>query len=288
MKVSTVAVIGAGLMGNGIAQVAATAGCQVTLRDVEQRFLDRGMEMVRTSLARLARSGKLEEPEAERIAGAIKLTTSLEEAVGQADYVFEAVPEVLGLKQALFVEMDKLARPETILATNTSQLSPTAIGAKTGRQDRIIGTHWFNPAPIMRLIEVVRALNTSDQTLQTTLDLCRAFGKQTVVCRKDTEGFIVTRALLAQRAEAYRMLEEGVATVEEIDRALELGLNHPMGPFKLADFTGLDTGLRNLEYMAEAYGDRFRPTSTIRNMVNAGHLGKKTGRGFYDYPPKES
>lgn len=270
-------------MGSGIAQVVASSGLQVTMRDVEQAFIDRGLEGIRNSLARFVKSGRMEQARADEIAAGIRTTTSVEEAVADADYVFEAVPEILELKQELFIELDRLCPPETILATNTSQLSVTSIGAKTKRQDKIIGVHWFNPAPVMKLIEIIRALDTSDATLATTVELCRSFGKETVVCRKDSQGFIVNRMLLAQRAEAYRMLEEGIATVEEMDRAIELGLNHPMGPFKLADLTGLDTGLHNLEYMTEAYGDRFRPSPTIKNMVNAGHLGRKTGRGWYEY-----
>ena len=283
MSIRRIAVIGAGLMGNGIAQVSATAGYEVTLRDLEPRLLDHGMSLLRNSLTRLARAGKLDQQQPEDIAGSIRLTTSLEEALRDADYVFEAVPEILELKQELFAEMDRLAPKAAILATNTSELSPTAIGSKTRRPERVIATHWFNPPPLMPLIEVVRAVGTSDVTLRTTLELCHALGKETVVCRKDSQGFIVNRALLAQRAEVLRMLEEGLGSVEEIDRAIELGLNHRMGPFKLADYVGLDTGLRNLEYMAAAHGERFKPSSSLRNLVNAGHFGRKAGRGFYDY-----
>jgi 3-hydroxybutyryl-CoA dehydrogenase len=288
MAIRKVAVLGAGLMGSGIAQVAASSGYEVTMRDVDQPFIDRGMDGIRSSLARFVKSGRMEQTRADEIVGGIKTTTSVEEAVSGSDYVFEAVPEILELKQDLFALLDAMCPPHTILASNASQLSITSIGARTKRQDRVIGVHWFNPAPVMKLIEIIRALDTSEETLQTTLDLCRSFGKETVVCKKDAQGFIVNRMLLAQRAEAYRMLEEGIATVEELDRAIELGLNHPMGPFKLADLTGLDTGLHNLEYMAQAYGERFLPTATIRNLVNAGHLGRKTGRGWYDYSEGES
>jgi 3-hydroxybutyryl-CoA dehydrogenase len=286
VAVERVAVIGAGLMGSGITQVVAASGLQVVMRDVEQAFVDRGLEGIRGSLARFVKSGRIEQARADEILAGIRTTTSLEEAVGGADYVFEAVPEILELKQELFVELDRLAPAHAILASNTSQLSVTSIGAKTKRQDKVIGAHWFNPAPVMKLIEIIRALDTSDETVRITLELCRSFGKETVLCNKDSQGFIVNRMLLALRAEAYRMLEEGIATVEEMDRAIELGLNHPMGPFKLADLTGLDTGLHNLEYMTDAYGDRFRPTATIKNMVNAGHLGRKTGRGWYSYDEK--
>ena len=283
MAIRRIAVIGAGLMGHGIAQVAATFGYDVVLRDIDQAILERGLTMVRGSLEKFVRSGQLDAERAEEIANSIRLTTSLEDALAEADYVFEAIPEVLELKQELFADMDRLAPAKTILATNTSELSPTAIASKTRRPDRAIATHWFNPPPLMPLVEVVRALDTSDATLETTLELCRSLKKETVICRKDTQGFIVSRALLAQRAEALRMLEEGLASVDEIDRAIELGLNHRMGPFKLADYVGLDTGLRNLEYMAQAHGERFMPSSTLRNLVTAGRLGRKSGRGFYDY-----
>jgi len=286
LAVKRITVLGAGIMGNGIAQVAASAGYEVTMRSREQRTLDTAIEKIRNSLGRLVKSGKLEEAKADEIASGIKTTTSLEEAVSNTDFVIESIPEVLDLKQQQFVDLDRLCPPHAILATNTSQLSVTDVGAKTSRQDRVIGVHWFNPPPVMKLVEIIRAAQTSDETLQTTLDLCRSFGKETVVC-KDTRGFIVNRLLLAQRAEACRMLSEGVASVEEIDRAIELALNHPMGPFKLADFAGLDTATRNLEGMAEAYGDCFRPSPAILELVKEGHLGRKNGHGFYDYSSGE-
>ncbi|MBV9120295.1 MAG: 3-hydroxyacyl-CoA dehydrogenase family protein, partial [Chloroflexi bacterium] len=215
MAIRKISVIGAGLMGNGIAQVAAMSGYDVTMRDVEQPFLDRGLDAIRTSLARFVKSGKLDQGRAGEIAAGIRTEVDLQTAVAEADCVIEAVPEILELKQQVFVELDRFAPAHCILATNTSQLSPTAIGSKTARQDKVIGTHWFNPAPVMRLIEVIRAVDTSDDTLDQTVEMCRSFGKEVIVCRKDTQGFIVNRALLAQRAEAYRMLEEGIASAED-------------------------------------------------------------------------
>jgi len=282
MNIKRIAVLGSGIMGNGIAQVAASAGYDVVMRARHQETLDKGIDSIRGSLARMVKSECIEQEKADQIVAGIRTTTSLEDAVSDADYVFESIPEILELKQELFAELDRICRPETILSTNTSQLSVTAVGSTTKRADKIIGAHWFNPPPVMKLIEVIRAAGTSDETVQATVELCRSFGKETAVC-KDTQGFIVNRLLLIQRAEACRMLEEGVAAAEEIDRAIELGLNHPMGPFKLADFAGLDTATRNLEGMTQAYGECFKPSSAILKLVEKGHLGRKSGRGFYDY-----
>jgi 3-hydroxybutyryl-CoA dehydrogenase len=282
MAIKKIAIVGAGIMGNGIAQVAATAGYEVTLRSRGQATLDKAQASIKNSLARMVKSGRIEEAKADEIAKGIKTTQSLEEAISGADFVIESIAENLELKQDLFAEMDKICPPHTILASNTSQLSVTAVGSKTGRQDKIVGCHWFNPPPVMKLVEIVRAGKTSDETLQATVELCQAFGKETIVC-KDTPGFVVNRLLLVQRAEALRMLDEGVASAEDIDRAIELGLNHPVGPFKLADMTGLDTALSNLTYISQSLGAWFQPTNVIKKLVEKGTLGRKTGRGFYDY-----
>jgi 3-hydroxybutyryl-CoA dehydrogenase len=282
VDIKRIAVLGSGIMGNGIAQVAATAGYDVVMRSRHQETLDKGIQSIRGSLARMVKSERITQEKADQVVAGIRTTTSLEEAVKDADFVVESIPEILDMKQELFEELDRHCPPHTILSTNTSQLSVTAVGSRAKRQDKIVGAHWFNPPPVMRLIEVIRAGGTSDETVQTTVELCRSFGKETAVC-KDTQGFIVNRLLLIQRAEACRMLEEGVATAEDIDRAIELGLNHPMGPFKLADFAGLDTATRNLEGMTQAYGDCFKPSSAILKLVEQGHLGRKSGRGFYDY-----
>jgi 3-hydroxybutyryl-CoA dehydrogenase len=282
MAIKKIAIVGAGIMGNGIAQVAATAGYEVTLRSRGQATLDKAQASIKNSLARMVKSGRIEEAKADEIAKGIKTTQSLEEAISGADFVIESIAENLELKQDLFAEMDKICPPHTILASNTSQLSVTAVGSKTGRQDKVVGCHWFNPPPVMKLVEIVRAGKTSDETLQATVQLCQAFGKETIVC-KDTPGFVVNRLLLVQRAEALRMLDEGVASAEDIDRAIELGLNHPVGPFKLADMTGLDTALSNLTYISQSLGAWFQPTNVIKKLVEKGTLGRKTGRGFYDY-----
>lgn len=286
MEIRNIAVVGAGIMGNGIAQVAAQAGFNVVVRDVEDRFLRKALDNINASLERMVNSGRLEQTEANATLSRISLTTDLREACKDADVVVEAVPENLDLKKSVFKELDSICPEHTILASNTSQFSITAIAAATKRPEKVIGMHWFNPPVIMRLIEIVRGLETSDETLEIVQALANRFGKETVVCR-DVQGFIVTRAALALRNECYRMLEEGVATKEDIDKAVKLGLNHPMGPFELGDFVGHDTTLKAMEALSEAFGERFRPTQMLRNIVAAGRLGRKTGKGWYDYTSKE-
>lgn len=281
---SRVAVVGAGQMGSGIAQVAATFGHRVTFYDVTDQAISLAFERIRNSLERLVRAGGLSTADAGGALERLEGTTILGDAVSSADYVFEAAPEIMTLKQDLLARVESLAPTDVILATNTSQLSPTEIAEAVQRPERVIATHWFNPPPIMRLVEVVRGERTSEETLGATLQLLGTMGKEVVVCKKDRPGFIVSRLLLAQRAEALRILEEGVATVEDIDKAIELGLNHPIGPFRLADATGLDTALLNLDSMTARLGGHYRATDVLREHVKAGRLGRKAGRGFYDYP----
>ena len=285
MEIKRIAVMGSGTMGNGIAQVAAMSGYEVVMRDVDDKAIGRGLELISRSLARFTKSGKLTDQQALDVRDRITTTTDLQAALDAADYVMEAIPEILDLKQALFKQMDELAPPGLILGTNTSQLSITSIAAATKHPERVIGTHWFNPPVMMRLIEVVKGVETSEETLQTTLDLCQKLGKETVVCR-DSQGFITSRAIMAFRLECIRILEEGIATKEDIDKAIKLGLNHPMGPFELSDFNGLDIGYHSALAMTEVFGERFRPPMIYRNMINAGRLGRKTGKGWYDYDRK--
>ncbi|MDP2935323.1 MAG: 3-hydroxyacyl-CoA dehydrogenase family protein [Dehalococcoidia bacterium] len=282
METKTICVLGAGTMGSGIAQVAALSGFEVVLRDINQDLLVRGMGNIQRSLERLAKAGKIKEASVEPLLSRIRMTTDLAAGASAAQLVIEAVPEKLELKQSIFKELDRVCPPETLLASNTSGISITSIASVAEHRGRIIGMHWFNPAPIMRLIEIIRGLETTDETVRTVLDLSNRMGKQAVVVQ-DSQGFIVTRALTPFLLECWRMLEEGIATKEDIDTAIKLGLNHPMGPFELTDFIGLDVELSVCEDMRSTYGDRFVPPQTLRRLVNSGHLGRKTGRGFYTY-----
>lgn len=268
--VRRVAVLGAGTMGGGIATMLLASGLRVALYDVAELARQRALERV----------AKRNEPGA--VEGRLELTGDLSQAVREADFVIEAVPERLDLKTSLFGELSRLAPPESVLATNTSELSVTAIAAAADRPERVIGMHWFNPPERMDLVEVVRAVQTSDRTLEATLALAQRCGKTTVTVA-DRQGFVTTRAVAALLLEGVRMLEEGVASAEDIDTAIRLGLNHPMGPLELSDYIGLDTMLLIAESMGDALGERFLAPQTLRKLVEAGHLGRKTGRGFYDY-----
>lgn len=266
-----VAVTGAGTMGSGIATMLLVAGHQVTLHDTREAAL---------AAARARAHKRAGEAVAE---GRLATTTDLAAAIGAADFVIEAVPEVLELKRSLFARLDELAPRHAILASNTSELSVTAIAAATARPAQVVGMHWFNPPERMALIEVVRAVQTSDETVAATLALAASCGKEPVTVN-DRPGFVTTRALAALLLEAMRMLEEGVADASDIDRAVRLGLNHPMGPLELADYVGLDTMLLIADSMQGALGERFLATPTLRKLVEAGRLGRKSGAGFYDYP----
>lgn len=279
-----VAVLGAGIMGAGIAQLAATHGHEVHLRDIADEVLDRARATIEHSLERLVRKDRLAEGDVAPTLARLTFTTDLRATVQAADVIVEAVPEVLSLKQEVLAEAVDLAPGHALIGTNTSQLSITSIGAALGdASERLVGTHFFNPPVLMRLCELVRGLRTSTETLERARAFADSLDRTVVVCEKDSPGFITSRAYAMLRLECLRMLEEGVASAEDIDTAMKLGFNLPMGPLELGDMNGLDTYLHAIEGLADAYGERFRPTVGLRNMVAAGHLGRKAGAGFYDY-----
>ena len=276
-------------MGHGIVQVCAQVGkFDVTVRDIEQRFIDSGMKMIQDSLQRFVKKGSISEQESKQIMGRIHSTLDLREAVQNADLIIEAVTENPQLKKALLAEADKFAPPHAIIASNTSSISITEIGAATKRPEQVCGMHFFNPPQLMRLIEIVRSLKTSDKTVETIRQISSKLGKESVVVKKDTPGFIVNRILIPAMNEAVFLVAEGVAEPEDIDKAIELGLNWPMGPLKLLDYVGIDTTLFITDVMVNETGDpKFRPSSLLKQMVRANLLGRKTGQGFYDWSEKK-
>jgi len=281
--IKTVAVLGAGTMGNGIAHVFAKAGFSVLLRDVETRFTDRALENIAKNLDREVKKGKIAEAERTIILGRIRATTEAA-ALRSADFVVEAVPERMELKAAVLQEVDKVLRPEVILASNTSSISITGLAAATGRPDRFLGMHFMNPVPVMALVEVIRGLQTSDATFATTMALCERLGKKPVAVN-DAPGFVSNRVLMPMINEAAYCVLEGVATAEAVDAVMKLGMNHPMGPLELADLIGLDICADIMEVLHAGFADsKYRPCPLLRKMVSAGWLGRKSGRGFYLYP----
>lgn len=281
-ETTSIAVIGAGAMGSGIAQVAATSGFTVHLSDVSAAVLEKALGSIGKSLARLVKAGTLPEEQAAAALSRIATTTDPAEAAREADAVIEAVPEDLALKKEVFRVLDAAAPPGALLLSNTSELSIAAIASATLRSDRVAGMHWFNPPPLMKLVEIVRAEETSDETVAAVEELSRRMGKETVVCR-DARGFVTSRALAAHLLECFRIAEEGVAAPRDIDTAIRLGLNYPMGPFELADYVGLDVLAAAARSLAEAHGPRFAPPRTLLERVEKGDLGVKTGKGFYDH-----
>jgi 3-hydroxybutyryl-CoA dehydrogenase len=279
-----VAVIGGGIMGSGIAQIAAMHGHEVRLRDIGEPELTRASEAIERSLARFVKAERLTQVDADASSARVTLLTSLEDAIAGAEVVVEAVPEVLELKQDVLAQAAAGAAPDALLGTNTSQLGIGRIGERLGADAaRLVGIHFFNPPVMMKLVELIRGAETSDDTLERARTFASGLGKEVVVCRTDSPGFITSRAYAAFRLECLRMLEEGVASAEDIDTALKLGFNLPMGPLELGDFNGHDTYLRALTSLEEAYGERFRPTEGLKAMVAEGRLGRKSGAGFYRY-----
>jgi 3-hydroxybutyryl-CoA dehydrogenase len=277
-----IVVIGAGTMGNGIAHTAAASGFDVALIDVGDELLARAMKTISSNLQRGVDKGKMTAEEKEAIVGRINATTS-DDALGSADVVVEAIVEDVAAKVALFQKLDRVTKPECLLASNTSSISITKIAAATKRPDKVIGMHFMNPVPVMTLVEVIRGIATSDETYAKTEDLARRMGK-TPIEANDYPGFVANRVLMPMINEAAFALYEGVATAAAIDGVMKLGMNHPMGPLTLADFIGLDVCLAILRVLEEGFGDpKYRPCPLLVKMVDAGWLGRKSGRGFYDY-----
>ena len=282
MEIEHIAIIGAGQMGNGIAQVSSCAGYRVTMIDIKEEFLDKGMNTINNSLNKLVSKGKMSEIEAESAISRISTSTDKSSA-SNADLVVEAIPEVLSYKTSLFAELDSLCKPEAILATNTSSISIDSIASSTNRPDRVIGMHFMNPVPIMKLVEIINGSNTSDEVNNAVVNAAEKMGKTALSCN-DSPGFVSNRILCPMINEAILTLEEGVAEPEAIDGIMKLGMNHPIGPLALSDLIGNDTVLHIMNVLHEGFGnDKYAPSQLLVKMVSEGKLGRKSGEGFYKY-----
>ncbi len=283
MEIKTIGVVGAGAMGSGIAQVAATAGYNVIMRDIEDRFVEKGMNGIEKFLTKSVQKGKVTEDQKKEILGRIKGTTNLED-LKDVDYVIEAVIENLDLKKEVFKALDGMCRPEVVLTSNTSSMSITEIAEATNRPDKVAGMHFFNPAPIMKLVEIIHGYKTSDETIKVVFEVTEKMGKVPVEVKKDSPGFIVNRIMIPHMLEAIKIVEEGIATPEDVDKAVKLGLNYPMGPFELMDLTGIDIAYHVTEYFFKELNKELKWVSPnlLKTMIRAGRLGKKTGGGWYE------
>jgi 3-hydroxybutyryl-CoA dehydrogenase len=282
MSIKTIAVLGAGQMGNGITQVAACAGYNVTMVDIEQAYVDRGLATIEKSLAKLVSKERMTQADADAARG--RITTAIDrQACADCDLVVEAVPEILSLKQEIFAELDQICKPETILASNTSSISISTIAEATNRPEQVIGMHFMNPVPIMKLVEIINGKQTSDATNAAVIEASATMGKTALSCN-DAPGFVSNRILCPMLNEAILTLQEGVAEPEAIDGIMKLGMNHPIGPLALSDLIGLDTVLHIMNVLHEGMGDdKYAPAQLLKDMVAEGKLGRKSGQGFYTY-----
>ncbi len=284
MGIKTIGVVGAGTMGNGIAQVAAMAGFDVIMSDIEDRFVQNGLKNIDKFLSKSVEKGKMTADDKNAVMGRIKGTIKIED-MKDADLVVEVILEVMDLKKKVFKQLDEITKKDAILATNTSSMSVTEIATATSRPDKVVGMHFFNPVPLMKLVEVIRGMKTSDETITTTLELAKKLGKEPVEVKVDVPGFLANRLMIAVAIEAIKLYEQGIASKEDVDKAAKLGLNYPMGPFELMDLTGVDINYHVMDYFYKELPKELKwdPPLTIKNMVKAGLLGRKTGSGWYDY-----
>jgi 3-hydroxybutyryl-CoA dehydrogenase len=287
MEIKKVCVLGAGTMGYGITQLIATNGYEVSMRDIEDRFVQNGLNAIKKNLQKfLVDKGKMTQDDADKVMARIKGTVDMKEAVAGAQVIIECVPEALPLKHQTFKELDELCPPETIMATNTSSLSITEISNATKRPDKVIGMHFFNPATVMKLVEVIPCAKTSDETYQVIKDLAIKLGKEVITVQRDAAGFIVNRIFLAICNEAAKLVYEGIATPEDVDKGCQFGLGHNMGPCRTMDLTGMDIVYHVIQVLQSEFGETFHPCPLIKHRAIANELGVKTGKGFYDYSQK--